>query len=158
MRTPAALAVAVWFLAGCAARAVAPPAEDASAVVVAQADAFQRALTAGDEASVGNLLAADVLIYESGGQESSREEYMSHHMKGDMAFLATAQIQLIDRKNGASPDLAWVATRSRITAKMKDKTIDVFSTETLVFKRTPEGWRIAHVQWSSRPVEPKKAH
>jgi ketosteroid isomerase-like protein len=158
MRTTAAVAFAAWFVAGCAARGAPGPTEDASAVAVAQAEAFQRALSAGDEAAVGNLLASEVLIYESGGQESSREEYMSHHMKGDMAFLAKSQLQVIERKHGASGNLAWVATRSRITGVHRDKPVDIYSTESLVFERKPEGWRIVHVQWSSRPVEPKKAH
>ena len=158
MRTTVAVALATWFLAGCAGRTAPQPTEDVAAVAVAQTDAFQRALATGDEASVGNLLAPEVLIYESGGQESSREEYMSHHMKGDMAFLAKSQMQVIERKHGASGGLAWVATRSRITGVHRDKPVDIYSTESLVFERKPEGWRIVHVQWSSRPVEPKKGH
>ncbi len=158
MRTTAAVVFAAWFLAGCAARGAPEPVEDVAVVAVAQTEAFQRALAAGDATAVGNLLAPDVLIYESGGQESSREEYMSHHMKGDMAFLAKAQMQIIERKHGASGNLAWVATRSRITTVHRDKPVDIYSTESLVLERKPEGWRIVHVQWSSRPVEPKKAH
>ena len=158
MRTTIILALAVWFLAGCAGRTAPAPAEDVAAVAVAHAEAFQRALAAGDEAAVGNLLAPEVLIYEFGGQESSREEYMSHHMKGDMAFMAKAQMQVIERKHGASGNLAWVATRSRITGVHRDKPVDVFSTESLVLERKPEGWRIVHVHWSSRPVEPTKGH
>ena len=158
MRTTIAVALATWLLAGCAGRTAPEPAEDVAAVAVSHAEAFQRALATGDEASVGNLLAPEVLIYESGGQESSREEYMSHHMKGDMAFLAKSQLQVIERKRGASGNLAWVATRSRITGVHRDKPVDIYSTESLVFERKPEGWRIVHVQWSSRPVEPKKGH
>lgn len=119
------------------------------------AKALGAALAAADEATVKSLLAPDVLIYESGGQESSREEYMSHHMKGDMAFLANAQIQVIERKHGVNEDLAWVATRSRIMGKHKDQPVDVYSTETLVLKREPGAWRIIHIQWSSRPAQPK---
>jgi len=119
------------------------------------AKALSAALAAADEATVKSLLAPDVLIYESGGQESSREEYMSHHMKGDMAFLANAQIQVIERKHGVNEDLAWVATRSRIMGKHKDQPVDVYSTETLVLKREPGAWRIIHIQWSSRPAQPK---
>lgn len=121
------------------------------------AKAFSAALAAGDEKAVKSLLAAEVLIYESGGQESSRDEYAHHHMKADMEFLANAQIQVIDRKHGVGQDQAWVATRSRVTTKFRDKNIDIYSTETLVLKLMPGGWQIVHVQWSSQPVEPKKA-
>lgn len=119
------------------------------------AAAFTAALVAGDEAAVKALLDPDALIYESGGQESSRDEYAAHHMKGDMAFLARARIQVLDRRHGMSGDLAWVATRSRITGTRKDRPVDVFSTESLVLKRAGPGWRIVHIQWSSRPVKPK---
>ena len=119
------------------------------------ASAFGAALAAGDEATVKSLLAPDVLIYESGGQENSRDEYAAHHMKADMAFLAKAQVQVIERKHGASGDLAWVATRSRTTGTYQDKAFDIYGTESLVLRRTTAGWRIVHVQWSSRPVEPK---
>lgn len=118
------------------------------------ADAFSAALATGDEATVKRLLAPDVLIYESGGQESSREEYAAHHMKADMAFLAHLQSQVVERKHGTNGDLAWVATRSRTTGTHKDKPVDLHGTETLVLKRGPEGWRIVHLQWSSRPAEP----
>ena len=122
---------------------------------VGTAGAFSAALAKGDAATATELLAPDVLIYESGGQESSRDEYTGHHMKGDMALLAKAQIQVIDRRHSTSGDLAWVATRSRITATHKDKALDLYSTESLVLKRMSGGWRIVHIQWSSRPVEPK---
>lgn len=122
---------------------------------IAVAGAFGAALAAGDEAMVRKLLASDVLIYESGGQEASLEEYAAHHMKADMAFLAGAQAHVLERKHGSNDDLAWVATRSRITGTHKDKPVDILSTETLVLKRMPGGWRIVHVQWSSRPAESK---
>ncbi len=121
---------------------------------VATADAFGAALARGDEAAVKQLLAPDVLIYEFGGEESSRDEYAAHHMKGDMAFLAGMKIQVIDRKHGANGNLAWVATRSRVTGTYKDKPLDSYSTESLVLRRARDGWRIIHVQWSSRPVAP----
>lgn len=122
---------------------------------LAVATAFSAAIASGDEATVKALLAPDVLIYESGGQEGSRDEYAAHHLKSDMAFLAKAQIRVLDRKHGASGDLAWVATRSRITGMARDTPVDLYSTESLVLKRLPGGWQIVHVQWSSRPVAPK---
>lgn len=122
---------------------------------VGVATAFSAALAAGDEATVKALLAPDVLIYESGGQEGSLAEYADHHMKADMAFLAHAKSQVLDRKHGNSGELAWVATRTRVTGTYKDKPLDLYSTESLVLKRAPGGWRIVHVQWSSRPVEAK---
>jgi ketosteroid isomerase-like protein len=119
------------------------------------AAAFATGLAAGDEATVKSLLAPDVLIYESGGQEASLAEYAAHHMKADMEFLTQAKSQVLDRKHDNSGDLAWVATRTRVTGTYKDKPLDLYSTETLVLKRGPGGWRIVHIQWSSRSAETK---
>ena len=119
------------------------------------ADAFDKAITTGDEARVRALLAPDVLIYESGGQEASLKEYAAHHMKADMAFMAPMQRKILGRKQGTSGELAWVATHSRVTGKYKDKPVDSFSTETLVLKRQGAGWQIVHIQWSSQPAAPK---
>jgi ketosteroid isomerase-like protein len=119
-------------------------------------DAFDQAVVSGDEARVRELLAPDVLIYESGGQEASLAEYAASHLKADMEFMAKVQGTVIDRKHGVAGEFAWVATRRRMTGSYADKPIDVYSTETMVLRKEPAGWRIAHIHWSSRPVQPKK--
>jgi ketosteroid isomerase-like protein len=119
---------------------------------VTTAAMFATALTKGDEITVKGLLAEDVVIYESGGQESSREEYAAHHMKADMAFLAGSKIEILDRKHGESGDLAWVLTRSRISGAHDGKPFDLYSTESLVLKRAAGAWKIVHIHWSSQPV------
>lgn len=135
--------------------ALAPGKGPPAAAPAMVADAFEAAIVKGDEAAAKLLLAPDVLIYEAGGQESSRDEYAAHHMKGDMAFLAASKRQMLSRAEGGDDQNAWVSTRSRITGRHKDKDIDVFSTETLMLKNTPDGWRIVHIHWSSRPAVPK---
>jgi ketosteroid isomerase-like protein len=119
------------------------------------ASAFSTALARGDTAAALSFLAENVVIYESGGQESSRDEYASHHLPLDIAFLAGMKIQVLDRKQGGSGDVAWVITRSRFTGTYKGKPVDSYSTESLVLERSAPGWKIVHVHWSSHPVEPK---
>ena len=64
---------------------------DADAAAVAQAVRnFHEALATGDSNGVKQLLAPDVVILESGGLET-REEYLSHHLTGDIQF-AQAEI------------------------------------------------------------------
>jgi len=134
--------------------AVTPPqVVSAPAAVV---DAFAAALVKGDEVAAKALLAPDVLIYESGGQESSREEYASHHLKEDVAFLAGSKHEMLSRAEGGDDQHAWVSTRSRITARHKDKDVAILSTESMMLKNTSEGWRIVHIHWSSRPAD--RAH
>jgi ketosteroid isomerase-like protein len=134
-----------------AAPAPAPVALDA----LGTANAFSTALTKGDKATALSLLAENVVIYESGGQESSRDEYAARHLPLDMAFLAGMKIQVLDRKQGGDGDVVWVITRSRFTGSHKGKAVDLYSTETLVLQHSAQGWRIVHVHWSSQPVEPK---
>jgi ketosteroid isomerase-like protein len=119
------------------------------------ASAFSAALAKGDTSAVLSFLAENVVIYESGGQESSRDEYASHHLPLDIAFMAGMKVQVLDRKQGGSGDVAWVITRSRFTGTYKGKAVDSYSTESLVLQQSPQGWKIVHVHWSSQPVEPK---
>ena len=123
---------------------------------VAAADAFDQAIARGDEARIRQLLAPDVLIYEMGGQEASLDEYAAHHLKADIAFMRAMKREVLARQQGGAGELAWVATRRRVTGTFKDKPVDLFSTETLVLRKDPAGWRIVHVQWSSQSAAPKK--
>jgi ketosteroid isomerase-like protein len=121
----------------------------------AVAKAFSAALASGDETAAIALLDPQVLIYESGGQEASRDEYAARHLKADIAFMSHAKVEVLSRSSGTSGDLGWVATRSRMTGTFEDKPFDEFSTESLVLRRGSDGWRIVHIQWSSRPAAPR---
>lgn len=112
-------------------------------------EAFDDALVRGDAATAIALLAPEVLVYESGGQESSRDEYASHHLKEDMAFVARSKREVLSRAEGGDEAHAWVASRSRLTVQGKDKVMVLASTETMVLKNTRDGWRIVHIRWSS---------
>jgi len=117
----------------------------------ATVDAFQAALKSGDAKAAESWLAPDVLIYEGGGAERSREEYAGHHLAADMAFLKTAQIDVLKRASGGDENEAWITTESRIRGKSsKGKPLDVASTETALLRKTSEGWRIVHLHWSSQ--------
>lgn len=122
-----------------------PATSDAAAVV----DAFHRALHEGDRAAAAALIAADALIYESGGVERSRAEYASHHLPADSAF-AVATTRAVGRRSGhATEDLAWIATESITTGTYRGRPINSLSTETMILRREDGAWRIAHIHWSS---------
>lgn len=125
---------------------VAPEANEAVATV----ERFAAALSAGDVARAGAELDAGVLILESGGVERSREEYLGGHARSDAAFMKGAHVSLKHRTAQAAGDLAWVASESEIHAAKDGKPLMISSTETMVLKRTAQGWKIVHVHWSSR--------
>ena len=125
--------------------------EALAAPAVKVVEAFSTALQAADLGRAGALLAEDVLILESGGAERSKEEYLGGHAGHDAEFLKTAQIQLVHRTARREGGLAWVGTESELHASKDGKPMTLLSTETMVLKNTPNGWRIVHIHWSSRP-------
>lgn len=132
------------------------PADAAQAADPAQAaitvvEAFSAALKAGDLVGVGALLADDVLVLESGGAERSKQEYLGHHAGADAAFLKDVHVQVTGRTARIAGDLAWVGTESELHASKDGAPLTLLSSETMVLARTPDGWRIVHIHWSSRP-------
>ena len=114
------------------------------------ADALHEALTAGDQEQIFDVIAPDVLIFESGGVEASREEYASHHMHSDMKFMAGMDREIISRQVTQDGAMAVVSTSSKLVGSYQDNQLDLASTETLVLKKGDHGWRIHHIHWSSK--------
>lgn len=115
-------------------------------------DAFAAALAAGDEAGVRAALAADVLIYESGGAERSLEEYAGHHMGGDMAFVAAMERQLTDRKVFDFGNTAVVTSMGTTKGSFRQREMNLLGTETMLLEKRDGVWLIIHIHWSSRPA------
>lgn len=114
-------------------------------------DGFHAALEAGDREAALGYLAPEVIIFEGGGAEMSRDEYASHHLGGDMAFLAAMEQELLDRQDHVAGDLAYVLSRTRTRGSFREREVDSTGVETMVLERRDDGWRIVHIHWSSRP-------
>ena len=127
---------------------VAPAAADAVKVV----DAFSAAIKAVKIDEASKLLDPQVLILESGSSERSRDEYLSEHAVADAAFMQTAKQQLRYRQAQADGDVAWVGTESLLETVKDGKPFVLLSTETMVLKKSAQGWKIVHIHWSSRPA------
>nr|WP_314434064.1 nuclear transport factor 2 family protein [uncultured Brevundimonas sp.] len=125
---------------------VAPAAVDAATAV----DAFHAALKAGDTAGALALMDPEVVIFEEGYVERSRDEYASHHLASDAAFAAETQSVHTRRSGWALGDAAWIVTEARTTGAFNGRVTDRITTETMVLSRTTDGWRIRHIHWSSR--------
>ncbi|WP_372363564.1 nuclear transport factor 2 family protein (plasmid) [Xanthomonas sp. NCPPB 3583] len=124
---------------------------DQAKPAVAVVEQFSAAMLAGDLDRAGKLLTEDVLILESGGAERSRAEYLGGHALHDAAFLKTAHSQVKQRAAHVDGNTAWVGTESELHTTKEGKALTLLSTETMVLKQTPAGWRIVHIHWSSRP-------
>lgn len=117
---------------------------------VAAAKALQAALSSGDAERVREFLDPQVLIFESGNVERSRQEFASHHLPSDLKFMKAVNYELVRQSGGAVGDLAWVASEARLTGSPQGRGVEVASTETLVLRKAASGWKVVHVHWSSR--------
>jgi len=138
------IAIAMW---GLAMPAIAQRA--AVADPVAAVDAFHADLARGDTKGAAALLADDALIFEEGGAERSKAEYVAHHLRADAEFSRVMRSIVSHRSRGASGALAWVASEGRTSGTFKGKPIDLSTTETMLLRRTGSGWKIVHIHWSS---------
>jgi ketosteroid isomerase-like protein len=125
--------------------AMAAPSAEAEAVV----DGFHLALAKGDTKAAAALLADDALIFEEGAAERSKAEYAGHHLPADAAFSQAVKSETARRSSDAVGDIAWVASEGRTKGTFKGRQVDRLTAETMVLRRTGEGWKIVHIHWSS---------
>lgn len=118
----------------------------------AVADQFGLALRAQDAMTLKALFAQDAIIAEGGGAERSFAEYANHHMKSDMAYTASITTQTVKRDVLESADMATVITQSEMVGNYKGRSVHNATMETMTLRREGEGWKIAHIHWSSAPL------
>lgn len=118
-------------------------------------DAFHAALSKGDTRTALDLLAEDVLIFESGGVERNRAEYASHHLAADAAFSAAVRRTLVSRSHGDAGDAAWVTSVETVAGTYRGRAINLRSVETMILRRVAGKWRIGHIHWSSKDLVTK---
>ena len=119
-----------------------------SAAVVDVVAKFHAALAAGDSAAVLRLLADEVTILESGGVET-RAEYRSHHLPADIGFAMAIRSQRGSVHVRVRGDVAWTTATSTTQGEMNGRAINSVSAESMVLLRTPDGWKISSIHWSS---------
>ena len=113
-------------------------------------EAFHQALKSGDQDSVLDLLLPDIVILESGGAETSRAEYASHHLGADMKFAVGTERSVEQTWSVQEGAVAWILNSTRTTGTYGEREIDSRGVETVILKRVDNSWKIAHLHWSSR--------
>ena len=132
--------------------AVASASEAPDPQIAATVDAFHDALTKGDRAAVMALLAPDAQILE-GGHAESREEYEKGHLAADIEFAQAVQSKrenVVARQEGSA---GWVTSSSRVSGNFKGRDVNSAGAELIVLTKTPDGWRIRAIHWSSHAVK-----
>lgn len=125
--------------------ALSPAARSAAATV----DTFHSALRKGDANVTADLLADDAIIFEEGGAERSKAEYVARHLPADIEFSKAVASQVTRRTGNSNGVLAWIASEGRTTGAYHGRTIDQATTETMVLRRSGHQWKIVHIHWSS---------
>lgn len=121
---------------------------------VAVVNGFHAAIKRGDADAVATLLMDDAVIYEQGGAETSKAEYVTGHLPGDIAYSAGMSDTITGRRSEVSGPFALVMTQGRTTGTHDGKPVDRLTTETMVLKRVKGVWRVAHIHWSSHAAKP----
>lgn len=124
-----------------------------SADVAAAVHAYDSALRAGDSTAALALLAPDAVILESGGMET-REEYRSHHLPGDIAFVRSVPSVGGPVHVRVRGDFAWAWSTSTTQGEYRGRQINSSGAELMVLTRTAAGWKISAIHWSSRARRP----
>ena len=115
-------------------------------------DAFHDALKEGDSAAVMAALAPDAQILE-GGHSESRAEYEKGHLKADIEFaqaVPSTRENVVVRQEGS---VAWVTSSSRVSGSFKGRDVNSAGAELMVLTKTPDGWRIRAIHWSSYAIK-----
>lgn len=120
-----------------------------SAAVAAVVVKFHGALATGDSAAALALLADDAVILESGGIET-RADYRSHHLPADMRYEQSVKISRGPIQVRIHGDVAWTAATSQAQGEMNGRPVNSRSAELMVLVRTPGGWKISAIHWSSQ--------
>jgi len=127
--------------------------KDAPSAVVRS---FHEALASGNRERVLELLDPDVVIFEQGGAEMSRDEYASHHLGEDIEFSRSTSRKLVSQTSGDKGASAWVLSISETSGTFGGKDVASRTAETMLLKQKSGEWRIAHIHWSSRRKEAPK--
>lgn len=144
-----AAALVALFAAASVAQAQPPATAPDSATIVGTVDRFHQALAAGDSLGALALLTGDVVVLESGGFET-RAEFRHHHLPADIHFARSTKGERTVRSVSQRGDVAWVAATSTATGTFRGRAVNSAGAELMVLVRTPGGWRIGAIHWSSR--------
>ena len=112
--------------------------------------AFHHAVASSDTVQALAYLHPDLVVFESGGAEMSRDEFASGHLGADMAFMAAVTRDVTDSRTTMDVDVAVVMNRASMSGTMGDREINTVVVETVVLRRVSGDWKIVHIHWSSR--------
>ena len=120
-----------------------------SAAVAQAVHAYHSAEAAGDSLTMLGLLSDDAVILESGGAQS-KQEFRSHHVAADIAFIRSVKIERGAIRITVRGDAAWAWSTYTAQGESSGRAINSSGAELMVLVRTAGSWKISAIHWSSR--------
>ncbi|HET9013581.1 MAG TPA: nuclear transport factor 2 family protein [Gemmatimonadaceae bacterium] len=120
-----------------------------SGAVAETVQRFHDALRQGDSTGALALLAPDAVVLESGDTESLAE-YRAHHLPADIAFAQAVRETRSAIRVTVRGDAAWAVSTTSVLGTFRTRSVNSAGAELMVLSRTPTGWVISAIHWSSR--------
>lgn len=117
-------------------------------------DEFHQALGKEDSALALSLLSPDVVVFESGEADPTRDAYAVAHLPWDMRAARQTERVLLNRQDGGSGAQRWVLSTYRVTGRIDGDSINRTILETAILREIGGVYRIVHLHWSSTPDSP----
>lgn len=132
-----------------------PATSDNSALAPEQVvDAFHAALREGQTDRALALLTNDLLIYETGFVERGKARYGGGRLLDDEQFAQQTRRKILQREQWQDGEHAGVTSFAEVRGDFGQRKVALEQAETMLLRRTGEGWRISHIHWSAHSVDP----
>lgn len=112
-------------------------------------DRFHQALRRNEPDKALDALAKDVVIYEQGFVENSRDEWARKQLGQAIAFARDTERRVIRRQSGETRSSAWVISRTQTVVDVSDRKLVLEGAETAILRREGDRWKIVHLHWSA---------
>lgn len=115
------------------------------------ADAFHEAMRSRNREKVLSMLAPDLVVFETGYLQSTRDEYVKNNLSDDIKFASALEYRPLSRGVIGSGESMTVLTKASIRGVFGDQRVDLVQSETMTLRRTKTSWEIVHLHWSAHP-------
>ena len=125
----------------------APVANEATQVV----ENFMDALTNGRLEVARQYMTPGAVVIANGTVLGTRDGYIDGAAKADaVAMKSVRSRELLHRDAQIGAQLGWVVSEKRMIGEGAGELRAMVLTETMLLAKTPSGWKITHIHWSSR--------
>ena len=124
------------------------PAENAATRVV---DDFLAALSYGQLEAARQAMTPEAVVIANGTVLGTRDGYIDGAAKADAAAMKSVRSrELMHRDSQVDARMAWVVSEKRMVGEGAGQLRAMVLTETFLLTKTPSGWKIRGIHWSSR--------